>query len=66
VFTTKHHEGFALHDSQAGEYDAGSVLRRDLVKKIVDALRSEGLRVGFYHSAIDWHHDQYSRHWRDS
>lgn len=60
VFTTKHHEGFALHDSKVGDYDAGSVLQRDLVKEIVDALRAEGLRVGFYHSVIDWHHDQYA------
>ncbi len=59
VFTTKHHDGFALHDSKVSDYDAGSVLNRDLVKEIVDALRAEGLRVGFYHSVIDWHHDQY-------
>jgi alpha-L-fucosidase len=59
VFTSKHHEGFALHDSKAGDYDAGSTLGRDLVKEIVDACRAEGLRVGFYHSVIDWHHDQY-------
>jgi len=59
VFTTKHHDGFALHDSKVSEYDAGSVLQRDLVREIVDALHAEGLRVGFYHSVIDWHHDQY-------
>ena len=60
VFTTKHHDGFALHDSKVSDYDAGSVLGRDLVREIVDALRAEGLRVGFYHSVIDWHHDQYA------
>ncbi|QDS98196.1 alpha-L-fucosidase [Adhaeretor mobilis] len=59
VFTTKHHDGFALHDSAVTEFDAGSVLNRDLVREIVDACRAEGLRVGFYHSVIDWHHDQY-------
>ncbi len=59
VFTTKHHDGFALHDSVVSEFDAGSVLQRDLVKEIVAACREEGLRVGFYHSVIDWHHDQY-------
>lgn len=59
VFTTKHHDGFALHDSKVSDYDAGSVLNRDLVKEIVTACRAEGLRVGFYHSVIDWHHDQY-------
>ena len=60
VFTSKHHDGFALHDSKVSNYDAGSVLNRDLVKEIVDAARAEGLRVGFYHSVIDWHHDQYA------
>jgi alpha-L-fucosidase len=60
VFTTKHHDGFALHDSKVSTYDAGSTVHRDLVREIVDALRAEGLRVGFYHSVIDWHHDQYA------
>jgi alpha-L-fucosidase len=59
VFTTKHHEGFALHDSKLTDYDAGDLLNRDLVKEITEALRAEGLRVGFYHSVIDWHHPQY-------
>lgn len=59
VFTTKHHEGFALHDSNLTDYDAGDLLNRDLVREITDALRAEGLKVGFYHSVIDWHHPQY-------
>jgi alpha-L-fucosidase len=59
VFTTKHHEGFGLYDSKAGDYNAGSKLHRDLVKEIVEACHAEGLKVGFYHSVIDWHHDQY-------
>jgi len=59
VFTTKHHEGFALHDSKVGAFHAGKLLNRDLVREIVDACRAEGLRIGFYHSVIDWHHDQY-------
>lgn len=29
---------------------------RDLLREIVDAFRAEGLKVGFYHSLIDWHH----------
>ncbi|MEY4675169.1 MAG: hypothetical protein RL148_2953 [Planctomycetota bacterium] len=59
VFTTKHHDGFALHDSRVSDFDAGTVLQRDLVGEITSALRAEGLRVGFYHSVIDWHHEQY-------
>ena len=60
VFTSKHHEGFGLHDSKVGDYNAGAKLHRDLVKEIVAACRAEGLKVGFYHSVIDWHHDQYA------
>jgi alpha-L-fucosidase len=60
VFTTKHHEGFALHASKASNFNAGVQLNRDLVREFVEACRAEGLRVGFYHSLIDWHHDQYA------
>jgi alpha-L-fucosidase len=60
VFTTKHHDGFGLFSSQAGDFNAGSKLHRDLVKEIVEACHAEGLRVGFYHSVVDWHHDQYA------
>ena len=59
VFTTKHHDGFSLHDSDVGTFHAGAVLGRDLVREIVDSLRAESLKIGFYHSLIDWHHDQY-------
>ena len=59
VFTTKHHDGFCLFDSQHTTYDAHDLIGRDLCKEIVNAVRSEGLNVGFYHSVIDWHHPQY-------
>ncbi|MCH6255117.1 alpha-L-fucosidase [Puniceicoccaceae bacterium K14] len=59
VFTTKHHDGFALHDSNVSTYDAKDLVGRDLCKEITDSIRAEGLKVGFYHSVIDWHHPQY-------
>jgi alpha-L-fucosidase len=59
VFTTKHHDGFGLFDSQYTTYDAQDLVGRDLCREIVDAVRAEGLKVGFYHSVIDWHHPQY-------
>lgn len=58
VFTSKHHEGFALHDSQLTTFDAKDATGRDLFKEIVEATRAEGLKVGAYHSLIDWHHPQ--------
>jgi len=59
VFTSKHHDGFCLHSSDVTNYDAGDLVGRDLCKEIVDACRAEGLKVGLYHSVIDWHHPQY-------
>lgn len=56
VFTSKHHEGFALHDSAQTQFDAKDVTGRDLYKEIVEAVRGENLRVGVYHSLWDWHH----------
>ena len=59
VFTTKHHDGFDLFDSKYTTYDAKDWTGRDLCREIVEALRKRNLKVGFYHSVIDWHHPQY-------
>ncbi|MHC4356874.1 MAG: alpha-L-fucosidase, partial [Planctomycetota bacterium] len=59
VFTTKHHDGFCLFESRHTTYDAHDLFGRDLCREIADAVRSEGLKVGFYYSVIDWHHPQY-------
>lgn len=59
VFTSKHHEGFALFDSQVTDFDAKDFTGRDLFREIVQALRAEGLRVGVYFSMIDWHHPDF-------
>lgn len=59
VFTSKHHEGFALFDTAVSDYNSVKVAGRDLAKEFAEACRSRGLRVGFYHSVIDWHHQDY-------
>ena len=35
VVTSKHHDGFGLFDSKAGDFNAGRVLNRDLIREIV-------------------------------
>lgn len=61
VITTKHHDGFCLWDSQLTDYKAPNTpAGRDLIAEWVNAFRAEGLKVGFYHSVIDWHHPDYS------
>jgi len=60
VITTKHHEGFCLWDSKCTDYKATKTpWGKDLLKPMVQAFREEGLRVGFYHSLLDWHHPEY-------
>ena len=61
VLTTKHHDGFALWDTKVSDYSVMTTpYRKDLVRMFVDAVRAEGLRVGFYHSLIDWHHPDFT------
>lgn len=60
VVTSKHHDGFCLWDSDLTDYKATKTpARRDLLKPMVEAFREEGLKVGFYHSLIDWHHPEF-------
>ncbi len=61
VVTTKHHEGFCLWDSALTDYKAPNTpAGRDLLEPMVQAFRARGLKVGFYHSLIDWHHPDYT------
>lgn len=60
VFTSKHHDGFSMFDSQLTEYKiTNAPFKRDVVKELADACHKAGLRVGFYYSPPDWHHPDY-------
>jgi len=60
VITSKHHDGFALFDSQQSEYDVmATPFGRDIMKELADAARAAGIRIGWYHSIMDWHHPDY-------
>ena len=57
VITTKHHDGFCLWDSALTDYTAPNTpAGRDLLRPFIEAFRTEGFKIGFYHSLIDWHH----------
>lgn len=61
VVTTKHHEGFCLWDTDQTDYKSmNTPARRDLLAPMVDAFRARDLKIGFYHSLLDWHHPDYS------
>lgn len=60
VVTTKHHDGFALFDSQADGYNVVNyaAFGRDIIGELAEACRKHGLRLGFYYSQdLDWHEE---------
>lgn len=58
VITSKHHDGFALYDSEVTDWDVmSSGAKRDLLTPLAEAARKEGLKFGLYYSqAQDWTH----------
>ena len=58
VFTSKHHDGFCMFDSQTTDYDSveATPSGRDYVKELSEACREQGIRFGLYFSLIDWHY----------
>jgi len=61
VLTTKHHSGFSMFDTKLDDWSVvkASPYGKDIVRSYVDAMRAEGIRVGFYYSLCDWHHADY-------
>ena len=60
VFTTKHHDGFALFDTDTTDYTSmHTPFGRDVVKELADACSAGGIGFGTYFSAPDFHDDGY-------
>jgi alpha-L-fucosidase len=61
VLVSKHHDGYALWPSEHASsirgypWTAAEVgPERDLVGELTDAVRAEGLKMGFYYSFMEW------------
>ena len=49
-----------MFDTKYSDYKVtNSPIGRDLLRELVDAFRSEGIRIGLYYSLIDWHHPDF-------
>ena len=57
VFTTKHHDGFCMFDTQTTDYDIVDFTPygKDIVKELANACHRHGMKLGFYYSLPDWH-----------
>ena len=60
VITSKHHDGFSIYRSGISNYDMKiTPYPGDPLKQLADATQRSGLRLGFYHSIMDWKHPDY-------
>ena len=56
VFTTKHHNGYCMFNTQTTDFSImQSAYGKDVTKMLVDACREAGLAVGFYFSPDDFY-----------
>lgn len=60
-FTTRHHDGFSMFDSQYTDYTItkSTPFKRDIVKELAEECHKQGLNIHFYYSLIDWYRDDY-------
>jgi len=55
VFTTMHHEGFRMYNSDISEYNSVKTCGRDFTAEIIKAAKKYGLKIGLYHSLNNWY-----------
>ena len=66
VYTTKHHDGFAMYDSECSDYN---IVRRtpfaaDPLKALAKACLKEGIKLGLYYSlGRDWEDPDVPTNW---
>jgi len=57
VFTTKHHDGFCMFDTQYTDYKITKTpYGKDMLAQLVEAAKAEGMPLGFYYSPPDLNH----------
>lgn len=59
TITAKHHDGFALWDSQVSDYDVAEFTnpKRDIIRELSEACKKHDLKLGLYYSHwVDWEH----------
>ena len=60
VMGSRHHEGYCLWKTDTTAFSSVEMTpRRDFIGEYVEAVRSAGLRVGFYYSLLDWRFQSY-------
>lgn len=64
VFTTKHHDGFAMFDTKQSDFSItqgpfADHSKADVTKHVFEAFRRQNFMIGAYFSKPDWHSEYY-------
>jgi alpha-L-fucosidase len=61
TITAKHHDGFAMFDSQLTDWDImdRTPYRKDIMKALAEACGKHDMGLFFYYSQLDWYQDDY-------
>lgn len=64
-FTTRHHDGFSMFDTEYSDYDIvdASPYKKDIVREMAEACKRHGIKFHLYYSLIDWTRDDYPGGW---
>lgn len=59
-FTTKHHDGFCMWDTQYTDFKiTNTPYGKDVLKELAEACHEAGMGLSLYYSVPDWHHPNY-------
>lgn len=60
-FTTRHHDGFSMFDTQFSEYNIvnATPYKRDVLKELSEACQKHGIKLHLYYSHLDWGREDY-------
>ena len=57
VFTAKHHSGFCMWDTNTTKFSVmNTPFKQDILKKIIESFRKQGIAIGLYFSPEDFHY----------
>ncbi len=61
-FTSRHHDGFSMWNTQVSDYNImNTPFKRDVIKELAEACHNQDMALHLYYSHIDWTRPDYPR-----